>query len=78
MERDRTMRWDDGPAGALLVARDTISDVGKEARQVIQEVGQAVGPLRTTLEQTITAHPLKAIMAALAAGVLLGWLIKRS
>ncbi len=79
MVQDRATGWGDGLGGGRLQnARDAITEVGKDAQQAMLDVGRAVGPLRNSLEQTITAHPLKSILVALAAGVILGWLIKRS
>ena len=78
MDKIQTLGWADGVTRPLEDARNALLEAGKEARHVIGEVGETIGPLRGTLEQTIAAHPLKALMFALAAGVLLGWWIKRS
>jgi hypothetical protein len=78
MAQDRATGWGDGLGGRLQDAREAITEVGKEAQQAVVDVGLAVGPLRNSLEHTITAHPVKAILVALTAGVILGWLIKRS
>ncbi len=57
---------------------DSLKQPLKDARTALDEAGRAVTPYRNSLEQAITSNPVKAVALALAAGVFLGWLIKRS
>jgi ElaB/YqjD/DUF883 family membrane-anchored ribosome-binding protein len=60
-------------------ARQTYGDVADRARDVYGDVmDDYVGPYKQSLEDAIVSNPVKAVGAALAVGVLLGWLIKRS
>jgi hypothetical protein len=78
MDPNQTLGLREGLRQPLEGARDALLEAGKQARQVIGEVGQTVDPLRTSLEEAISAYPLKAVMGAFAAGVVMGWLIKRT
>jgi hypothetical protein len=56
---------------------DTFSQSLGEAQHALRELGHTLDPVRTTFEQAISDHPVKAGVLSLALGVLLGWLIKR-
>ena len=49
----------------------------QEARIALDELAQTIDPARRSFEKTVADHPLKALFISLAAGVVLGWLIKR-
>jgi hypothetical protein len=78
VEMNRILSWGEGLKRPWQEAGGALADLGKDARHAMGDVGEAVGPLRRSLERTITTHPLKAVLVALAAGVVLGWIIKRS
>lgn len=59
-------------------ARQAYGDVADRARDAYGEVEDYIGPYRQSFEDAIVTNPVKAVGAALAVGVLLGWLIKRS
>lgn len=59
-------------------AQRGLEDLSRSARNTIGDMQDAIGPYRRSLEEAIVSNPVKAIGASLAAGVLLGWLIKRS
>ena len=60
-------------------ARQAYGDVSERARDAYGDVmDDYIGPYRQTFEDAIVSNPVKAVGAALAVGVLLGWLIKRS
>ena len=60
-------------------ARQAYGDVTGRARDVYGDVmDEYIGPYRQSFEDAIVSNPVKAVGAALAVGVLLGWLIKRS
>jgi len=81
--------WADSARQPLEEARQAFGDVSKQAqrgfqdmsrsaRGAVDDVQDAIGPYRQTLEDAIMSHPVKAVGVSLAVGVLLGWLIKRS
>jgi ElaB/YqjD/DUF883 family membrane-anchored ribosome-binding protein len=60
-------RSSDGPGGAL---GDSAGELAAQAREYLSEAAEVV-------KDVITNRPALALGAALATGVLLGWLIKR-
>lgn len=59
-------------------ARRGYRDLSQGAQQAWSDMEDAAAPYRDSFEATVSSHPLKAIVASLAVGVLVGWLIKRS
>lgn len=59
-------------------ARQGFQDMSRGAQRAWDEMGEAAAPYQRSFEDAIASHPVKAIAASLAVGVLLGWLIKRS
>ena len=78
MEPNQTLRWTETLRPPVQEARRALEEVGKEARHALGEIGHAIAPARLSLEQSIVAHPMRAVALSIAAGVFLGWLIKRS
>lgn len=59
-------------------AQRGFEDMSRSARGAVDDVQDAIGPYRQSLEDAIVSNPVKAVGVSLAVGVLLGWLIKRS
>jgi ElaB/YqjD/DUF883 family membrane-anchored ribosome-binding protein len=78
MDPSQMLPWSDTLKQPLQEAREAIDHAGREARHALDTVGRSIGPVRRSLEQTISANPIKAVGLSLAVGVFLGWLIKRS
>ena len=73
MEDARQMIGEVGDA-----ARRGYDDAAHRAREAYGDMEDYIGPYRQSFEDAIVSNPVKAVGAALAVGVLLGWLIKRS
>jgi ElaB/YqjD/DUF883 family membrane-anchored ribosome-binding protein len=56
---------------------ESISQLGGGAGEIAAEARQRLAEAQEILKNVVTNRPLLAVGAALAAGVLLGWLIKR-
>ncbi len=73
----RTPHAGNGSHGLAITA----GDLAEEARQRLDEAGQEVkerlGDLQETAETWVKANPGLTLAAALAVGVMIGWLIKR-
>lgn len=69
----RRERWN-GPAEEARLAGSVLS----QTRQLADDLGRVIASARRPLQQTISAHPYRALGISFAAGVLLGWIIKRS
>jgi ElaB/YqjD/DUF883 family membrane-anchored ribosome-binding protein len=78
MDPNQTLPWSDTLKQPLQETRQAIGQVGREARHALETARRSIGPARRSLEQTISAHPIKAVGFSLALGVFVGWLIKRS
>ena len=77
MEDARQMIGEVGDAAHR--ARQAYGDVADRARDAYGDVmDDYIGPYRQSFEDAVVSNPVKAVGAALAVGVLLGWLIKRS
>lgn len=59
-------------------ARQGYRDMRRGAQRAWSDMEDAAGPYRDSFETAVSSNPLKAIVASLAVGVLVGWLIKRS
>lgn len=59
-------------------ARRGYRDMSRGAQRAWSDMEDAAGPYRDSFESAVSSNPLKAIVASLAVGVLVGWLIKRS
>ncbi len=81
--------WADSARRPMEDAREALGDVSKQAQRGFQdmsrsaqsalgEAGEVITPYRESLEDAIVSNPVKAVGMALAVGVFLGWLIKRS
>ena len=77
MESNRTSGWSETLKRPLSEAQQVFGEVSKDARTAVGELGQVVAPVGKSLEQAIVAHPFKAIGISFAAGIFLGWLMKR-
>lgn len=78
MESNRTSAWSESLKHPVAEAQQAFGEVGREAQHALDQLGEAVAPVRKSLEQAVVTHPIRAIGISLAVGVILGWLIKRS
>jgi ElaB/YqjD/DUF883 family membrane-anchored ribosome-binding protein len=77
VDPNQALAWAESVKHPLDQARSALDEVSKEARHALGEMRDAIEPVQHSLEQAIVDHPVKAVAAALALGVFLGWLIKR-
>ena len=59
-------------------ARQGFHDMRRGAQRAWGDMGDAAAPYRDSFESAVTSNPVKSVAVALAVGVMLGWLIKRS
>lgn len=59
-------------------ARQGLHDMSRGVQRAWDEMEEVAAPYRHSFENAISSHPVKSVAAALAVGVMLGWLIKRS
>jgi len=67
-----TTRTDPSPSNG-----ENVTPLGRSAGEIVAEARQRLAEGEAILETVVTNRPLLAVGAALAAGVILGWLIKR-
>lgn len=81
--------WTAGARQTMEGARDAMGRAGDQARQGFHdmrrgarrawgEMEDRAAPYRDSFEGAIASNPIKSVAVALAVGVMLGWLIKRS
>jgi ElaB/YqjD/DUF883 family membrane-anchored ribosome-binding protein len=77
MEPHQTLGWRETLDRPVGEARQLLGEMVSEAGRTLRELGSATDSARESLEQSIAANPIKAVGLSFAAGVFLGWLIKR-
>ncbi len=78
MDPNQTVGWRETLQHPVSAAAETFSEVSRQTQHALGNLGDAVAPVRRSVEQAIVTRPIQAVVLSFAAGVLLGWLIKRS